>query len=303
MTDEPIAVGLVGAGPWAKMVHAPVLAAGPETRLAGVWARRLDAAERLASRHAAPAFATVDELFDNCEAVACCVPPDVQASVAVRAARAGKHLLLEKPLAFTVDAADEVAGAVADAGVASVMVLSWRYSAAVRVFLDECRALRNGDGDGDVLGARGLFVSGALLGGPFATPWRLERGPLPDLGPHVLDLLDAAAGPITSVRAHGDPRRWVGILCDHEGGAASEASLCASSSISPHRAGIEVYGGDRVVELDCVSTVGPEAFATLRAEFAAACRAGGGHPLDAAHGARLQRLLCEAEAGLAHRGG
>ncbi|MDQ1396460.1 MAG: hypothetical protein QOG64_1719, partial [Acidimicrobiaceae bacterium] len=39
-----LAVGLVGAGPWATMVHAPVLSAGPETLLAGVWARRPEAA-------------------------------------------------------------------------------------------------------------------------------------------------------------------------------------------------------------------------------------------------------------------
>ncbi|NEC72821.1 gfo/Idh/MocA family oxidoreductase, partial [Streptomyces rochei] len=37
-THRPVEAGLVGAGPWARAMHARVLAAGPETRLAAVWA-------------------------------------------------------------------------------------------------------------------------------------------------------------------------------------------------------------------------------------------------------------------------
>ncbi|MFE6133357.1 gfo/Idh/MocA family oxidoreductase, partial [Streptomyces sp. NPDC056437] len=36
----PVRVGLVGAGPWARAMHARMLAAGPETTLTAVWARR-----------------------------------------------------------------------------------------------------------------------------------------------------------------------------------------------------------------------------------------------------------------------
>src|SRR6186997_828853 len=59
MSDEPVAVGLIGAGPWATLVHAPVLAASPRTRLAGVWARRPEAAAELAERHGTTAYASV----------------------------------------------------------------------------------------------------------------------------------------------------------------------------------------------------------------------------------------------------
>ena len=45
-TAEPVAVGLVGAGPWARVMHARMLSQGPETRLAGIWARNRDAARR-----------------------------------------------------------------------------------------------------------------------------------------------------------------------------------------------------------------------------------------------------------------
>ena len=132
-------MGLVGAGPWAEMVHAPMLAAGPNTRLAGVWARRPEAA----ARFGAPVFERIEELFDNCEAVAFSVPPAVQAELGVRAAKAGKALLLEKPLAADLEGARRLAEAVAEAGVASQMVLTWRYSAATRAFLARVSAIES----------------------------------------------------------------------------------------------------------------------------------------------------------------
>ena len=289
--DEPVAVGLVGAGPWASLVHGPMLAAGPHTRLAGVWARRPDAAAEVAGRNGSEAVDDLDALFDRCEAVAFCVPPDVQAELAVRAAAAGKHLLLEKPIAGDLGAATRLVDTIGDAGVRSMVVLSWRYSAAVRSFVDGARALQP-------FGGRGAFVSGALLGGPFATPWRLERGPLLDLGPHVVDLLDAALGAVTGVRAHGDLLGWVGLLLDHESGAVSEVSLCASSPIEPHHAGAEVYGATGTLAIDCVAAVGADVFATVAAELAAMVRTGEPHPLDVSRGRHLQRVIADAEAQL-----
>lgn len=277
------------------MVHAPILAAGPETVLAGVWARRPEAAERLAGRHGAPTFATRRELLDNCDAVAFAVPPDVQAEFAAEAARAGKAVLLEKPIAGSLAGAEALAAAIDEAGVASMVVLSWRYSDTVRSFLDAASA-------GSWLGGRGIFVSGAFVGdSPFKTPWRLERGPLLDLGPHVLDLLDAALGPIGAVTARGDLHGMVGLLCEHENGVISEAVLSASVPLSPHKAGVELFGPDGDLAIDCVTAVGADAFATMRREFAETV---GGSPsasaaaLDVHRGLHLQRVIASAESQL-----
>ncbi len=283
----PLAVGLVGAGPWAELLHAPLLATGPETSLAGVWARRPQAAQALASTHGARAFASFDALVDASEAVAFAVPPDVQGELATRAAEAGRAVLLEKPIAGDLDTARRLAAAVDEAGVVSAVVLSWRYSAAVRRFLAEAGELA-------ATGGRAQFISGAALGGPFATPWRLERGPLLDLGPHVIDLLDAALGPVLDVRAHGDRTGWVGLLLDHAGGARSEASLSASVPMDPSVAGIELYGRRGTLSLDCAA-LGTEGFGTLRAEFADAVRTATGHPLDVHRGLRLQEVITAAE--------
>jgi predicted dehydrogenase len=270
------------------MVHAPMLAAGPETTLAGVWARRADAAAELATRHGSQAFESLDALFDSCEAVAFAVPPDVQAAIAGAAARAGKALLLEKPIAGDLGGAEALAAAVGEAGVASMVVLTWRYAAPVRAFLDEAATF-------EPFGGRGHFVSGALLGGPFATPWRLERGPLVDLGPHVFDLLDAAIGRIGAVHAYGDPAGWVTAVLEHESGAVSDASMCATVPVPRGLSGVELYGSSGVLAIDCATAVGPETFATVRREFAALAADGGDHPLDVERGLHLQRLIDTAE--------
>ncbi|TYK44629.1 Gfo/Idh/MocA family protein [Actinomadura decatromicini] len=289
MSDSPVAVGLVGAGPWAGMVHAPALAAGPGTRLAGVWARRPEASAELAARHNAPSFARIEELFDACEAVAFSVPPDVQAGLAARAARAGKAVLLEKPLAMDLAGARLLADAVAESGVASRMVFTLRYSAAARAFLARARDL-------DPFGGYGSFVSSTLGGGPFATPWRLEKGALLDLGPHIVDLLDAALGRVAGVRAHGDPLGWVGLTLEHESGAVSQASVSMAGAGDLPPAHVEVYGRHGHARLDW-SDLGDDAFARMVAEFAAAVRdtPEDGPRLDAAHGLRIQEILAAAE--------
>ena len=284
----PVSVGLVGAGPWAAMVHAPVLAAGPGTRLAGVWARRPEAAQELARRHGTAAVADLDELFERCEAVAFSVPPDVQADLACRAAAAGRHLLLEKPIGGSLEAAEALTEAIDRAGVRSMVLLSWRYAPAVRSFLDGLAGL-------ELLGGRGVFVTAGLLGGPFATPWRLERGPLLDLGPHVIDLLDAALGPVAGVEARGEVLGWVGLLLEHRSGAVSEVSLCATTPVDRSVAGVEVYGRRGHRGIDAVAAVGPETFSTVARELEEMVRTGVPHHLDAARGLHLQRVLHDAE--------
>lgn len=283
---EPVAVGLIGAGPWARMAHAPMLARGPHTRLAGVWARRPESAAELG----APVFGKIEELFDHCEAVAFCVPPAVQAEYGILAARAGKALLLEKPLADSLDNARRLADAVAEAGVPSQMVLTLRYAPQTRAFLARCAEI-------EPFGGHAANISGALLGDhPFRTPWRVERGALLDVGPHVIDLLDAALGPVTGVRAHGRSLGWTGLLLEHEGGAVSEASLCMAAGGDPSPATIAVYGRTGSAVLPHFDD---DPLTTVAEEFARTVRDGGGHPLDAAHGLRLQRIIADAEAQLA----
>ncbi|WP_329460380.1 Gfo/Idh/MocA family protein [Streptomyces sp. NBC_01497] len=281
-------VGLVGAGPWARTMHARMLAAGPETRLSAVWARRPEAAAATAAPYGAAVAASFDELLEHSEAVAFAVPPAVQGDLALRAVRAGKAVLLEKPLAADLDTARRLADAVAEQGVVSQMVLTKRYHPVTRAFLRDAAGL-------DVTGARSCYLHGAFLGGEFATSWRLEQGALHDLGPHLLDLLDAAVGPIVSVRGTGDPRRWIELTCEHENGAVSQASLSGAVRLPRASTRVELYGpGAESLVYDTAELDHEECWPVLRREFAAAVRSGTPTTLDAARGLHLQRLIAQA---------
>jgi predicted dehydrogenase len=289
-----IAVGLVGAGPWAAMLHAPMLAGGPETTLAGVWARRPEAARALAQAHGTRAVGSLEELWDCCQAVAFAVPPDVQAELASAAARAGKHLLLDKPVALTVAAAEDLARVVSEAGVVSQMVLTNRYSPRGREFLARSEGF-------ETVGARCASLSGALQSGsPFATPWRRRHGVLLDVGPHLFDLLEAAIGPIEELSARGDPLRWVSLTCRHTGGAVSAISMSISLPLPEPVFECVLYGPAGALAFrrppDQRSALAElsEAAATLRREFAAAVTSGVAPALDVNRGLRLQRLIAAA---------
>ena len=286
-----VAVGLVGAGPWAEMLHAPMLAGGPETTLAGVWARRPEAARALAGAHGSRAVGSLEELWDVCEAVAFAVPPDVQAELGVAAARAGRHLLLDKPVALTVAAAEELAGAVDEAGVVSQMVLTNRYSPLGRAFLAEADGF-------ETVGARCASLSGALLGdSPFSTPWRRRHGALLDVGPHLFDLLEGAVGSIEELSGRGDPLRWVSLTCRHAGGQVSEVSMSLSLPLAETVFECVLYGPagalayqrppDPATALADLAAAG----ATLRKEFAEAVTSGIPSTLDVHRGVALQRLI------------
>ena len=94
--------GVLGTGHWARTVHAATLASHPSAELVGIWGRDLAKAKAVGAEFDVPGFAGVDELLAQVDAVSIALPPAVQAPLAERAAAAGKHLLLEKPIALDV---------------------------------------------------------------------------------------------------------------------------------------------------------------------------------------------------------
>ena len=281
-------VGLIGAGPWARMVTGPVLAAGPQTRVTGVWSRTADNASQLAQQLKVPAFTSVDALLNTCSAVAICVAPDAQPGLAVKAAQAGKTLLLEKPLGADPAGAQAIVAAVRDTGVGTLLMLSNRFNPGLDTFLESARAI-------EPFGGRGSFISAAFMGGPFATGWRLERGAVLDIGPHLLDMLDAALGEIVDIRAAGDPFGWVSIVCEHAGGATSSGSMCCNAAAEGGTE-VEVFSAKGSARYDGVMDF--EAWPdNVRNAFVAVAN-GEPHPANVHRGLHLQQLIARIESQL-----
>jgi predicted dehydrogenase len=230
--------GVVGTGYWAQEAHATALATSAEADLVGIWGRDPAKTEAAAGRFGVAGHTDLDRLLAEVDAVAVAVPPDVQAELAVRAAAAGCHLLLDKPLALSLEAADRVAGAVADAGVASLVFFTLRFLPEVAAWMAQAERA------GGWHGGDGAWLGTALEpGSPFAgSPWRQRKGALWDLGPHMLALAIPALGPVERVTAGTGLGDTVHLVLGHQGGASSTLTLSQTVPAAAEGRDFRLYG-------------------------------------------------------------
>ncbi|MEV4252325.1 Gfo/Idh/MocA family oxidoreductase [Spirillospora sp. NPDC049652] len=279
--------GLLGTGYWASETHAPALAASPDATLAGVWGRRPDRAEGLAGRFGVRAYSDVDELLADVDAVAISLPPEVQLPLALRAAAAGKHLLLEKPVGLSATGAAAVAREAASAGVASVVFFTFRFLPAVERMLQDAAAEGGWDG-----GRANVLASIFEPGSPYAaSDWRRTRGALWDLGPHILSVFLPVLGEVTEVQAMSGPHSTSHALLRHEGGAVSTMTL--SLDAPPAAAGMEIgfVGGKGVAPVPVGNVSAVEPLVTAIGRLARSASEGGADPCDAVFAAKVNAVL------------
>ncbi|MBL7255097.1 Gfo/Idh/MocA family protein [Paractinoplanes lichenicola] len=223
--------GLFGTGPWAHQAHAPALAAHPQVELVGVWGRNPGKAAELAAEHGSRAYGNQDDLIADVDAVAIALPPNVQAPLALRAARAGRHLLLDKPIAFTSEEAAEIVAAVDERDLASVVFFTRRLMPQLAEFLTDAAATGGWtEARVDHLGS--IFTDDNPFG---ASPWRKESGGLWDVGPHALALVLPVLGPVTEVTGLAGPRDMTHLLLRHASGTISNLTLSVDSPPAAER--------------------------------------------------------------------
>jgi predicted dehydrogenase len=287
-----VRIGLLGTGPWAEIAYGPALRDHSEVEFIGTWGRRPEAAAAIADAFGGRPYADVDALIDDAEAVAIALPPAVQAPLAARAARAGRHLLLDKPLAVDVADARAVVDATTGSGVASVVFFTTRFTAEPAGWIAE-QAGRGGwfTGHADWLGA---LDSGD---NPFAnSPWRRQKGGLWDVGPHALSVLLPVLGDVEKVAAAvPGPGDTVHLVLRHTGGASSTAtlSLTAPGPAAGNRA--EFRGESGVVSLPASQDTAVTALTRAIDALLESARTGRAHACDARFGLRVVEILAEAE--------
>ncbi|MFJ3902145.1 Gfo/Idh/MocA family protein [Streptomyces sp. NPDC090025] len=285
-------IGLLGTGPWAGRTHAPALAAHPEVEFSGVWGRRPEAAEALAAASGTTAYADVDALFAASDAVAVALPPDVQAPLVARAAAAGCHVILDKPVATSAATARATADAVTAAGVASVVFCTLRFAGPTARWIDEQTA-RGGWFLGEAHWLGSLFAPGSDSAYA-ASPWRREKGGLWDVGPHVLSVYLPVLGDVTEVTCVAGPADTRHLVLRHTSGASSTATLTLSAPPAAAEAALALHGEHgRAVMPGWDGALG--AFGSAVDALLAAIRTGRPHPCDVRFGARLTEILAEAE--------
>ena len=194
--------GIIGAGVISS-IHARAIGSLPRARIAAVTDVEPERATLFAAAHGCAAEPDLDALLarDDVDVVSVCVPSGLHAEVGIRAAAAGKHLVVEKPIDVSLEAADRLIAAAHEAGVAMTVISQHRFDQG----LVELRRLLDKDALGRlVLGEAGTkwyrsqayYDSAAWRG-----TWALDGGSLMNQGIHYADLLLWTMGPVAEVTA------------------------------------------------------------------------------------------------------
>lgn len=134
MIERPLGFGFIGAGAIAHF-HARAVAAASGGRLVGVVSRRRGTAEGFAQEHGM-SFASddVQQLLaqPGVDAVCITTPSALHLEPALAAIRAGKHLMIEKPLDSTVEGTDHILTEAGKAGVRVGSIFQARFGDAAR---------------------------------------------------------------------------------------------------------------------------------------------------------------------------
>jgi predicted dehydrogenase len=132
---------LVGAGVIGT-VHARLIEAlGADAELVAVVDQDLDRARKLAEQYGGRAYPTpADAYAEDVDAVGVCLPSALHAEAAIEALRAGKHVIVEKPVDITLDAADRLIEAQRATGLTASVISQRRFQppvAQIRTAIDD----------------------------------------------------------------------------------------------------------------------------------------------------------------------
>ncbi len=199
----PLRFGIVGCG-IISTSHGDALAKLNEEGLAQFVATTdvvPERAQEFAAKYGGEAVPTLEALLarPDIDAVSLCTPSGLHGPMAVQAARAGKHILSEKPLDVWIDAVDKAIAAAEEAGVVYGGIFQERFSPAARKVK---RAVDAGAFGEIVLAcaetkwyrSQEYYDSGAWRG-----TWALDAGVFSNQGIHSLDKVQWLAGPVVEV--------------------------------------------------------------------------------------------------------
>ena len=202
---------VVGAGAIGDL-HAQTIAGLPQTEVGVVVDVQLERAQALAERHQARALTDLFEALSvpGIDAVAICTPSGQHADMVVAALKAGKHVVVEKPLDISLEAAQRVAAAERESGGRVTVISQHRFDTSSQVVHDAVSSGRLGKVSSGIASISWWRSQAYYDSAGWRGTWALDGGgALMNQGIHTIDLLVWFLGEPVEVFA------WTGLLA-HE---------------------------------------------------------------------------------------
>lgn len=188
MDQKVLRIGVIGCG--IAQWHLEGFATEPRAKVIAIAGLDTDRCVQLAQKFDIPnVYTDYKELLANpdIDAVSVAVPNFLHHPIALAAAKAGKHILMEKPLARNEQEGQEMIDAAKEAGVNLSIIFNRRSRTDMRVLE---KHIQEG-GLGEIYHAKAFWLRRSRipgLGGWFTKKEQAGGGPLIDLGVHVLDM-------------------------------------------------------------------------------------------------------------------
>ncbi|MBQ8341674.1 MAG: Gfo/Idh/MocA family oxidoreductase [Clostridia bacterium] len=257
MKEHKFCFGILGCGMIAG-IHANAICTIPEALLVGVADANAERAAQFAAQHGVRAYESYDQMLSDPEidVICICTPSGFHAENALAALQHGKHVVLEKPMALSVESADRIVAACERAGKLLTVISQLRFSEDVQ----RVKALLAENAFGRVA-LCSLYMKYHRSKEYYASsPWKGTKafdggGALMNQGIHGVDLLEYIVGPVREVTGKArtlshkiEVEDTAVAMLEFENGALGviEASTCAYPGFERR---IEIHGDKGYVML------------------------------------------------------
>jgi len=194
-------VAILGCGKVAHL-HAKAIQNLPNARLAGVWSRSINTAKNFADQYKVPFYTEIEKLVKEQEIdlVIVCTPHPFHLEPVLKAASAGANILVEKPLASTLEDSDKIIEACKNAGVKLGVISQRRWYEPVKRVKKAIDAGKIGKPVFGTINMLGWRDKNYYNSDEWRGTWKMEGGGvLVNQAPHQLDLFLWFMGEIDEV--------------------------------------------------------------------------------------------------------
>ncbi len=244
--NDKIRIGILGCGKIAQVRHIPEYADNPDCELHAFYNPSRQRAEDMAAKYGGRVYDSAEELLADPEidAVSVCAANYAHAELAIKALKAGKHVLCEKPMATTIEDCEAMAEAARESGKFLMIGHNQRLAKAhvkAKELIDEGLI-------GNIISFRTTFGHGGPETwsiNPGKNTWffdkkRAAMGAMADLGVHKTDLIHFLTGQrvvrttarLTTLDKRGEDGKLIGVddnaVCIYELSGGAFGTMTAS---------------------------------------------------------------------------